>query len=230
MFENGADIRLTGISKTFRSREQDVQALDGVDMELSRGKLYTIEGPSGSGKSTLLTIIGCLTRPDRGSLFFGKVDVAQWSYQQLTALRRDLVGHVYEQNNLLSSLSIVENYALILRITQNINRREAIEQGGAMLQTLGLSNLSHSKPSQISAGELKRSSIGRALIRRPEILLLDEPTANLDEKNVESVIEMITAYHVERQGTTIAVTHDPGLKKVADRRFQLRAGRIAAGE
>ncbi len=217
-------IRLKGVTKSYRSKGQITKAIDGLDWSCSRGEFCGIEGSSGAGKSTLLALIGCLDRVDSGHLFFNDIDVSGWSYRQLSTLRKKRIGHLYEKNNLISALTIVENLALVVRLTRKLSVREATEVGGAMLRSLGLGGLASRKPRQLSAGELKRASLGRALMMDPELLLLDEPTANLDAQNAEWLVTVIGAFHKKRQGITLVITHDPRFRELTDRRLQVQAG------
>jgi len=129
-------IRLKGVTKSYRSKGQITKAIDGLDWSCSRGEFCGIEGSSGAGKSTLLALIGCLDRVDSGHLFFNDIDVSGWSYRQLSTLRKKRIGHLYEKNNLISALTIVENLALVVRLTRKLSVREATEVGGAMLRSL----------------------------------------------------------------------------------------------
>jgi putative ABC transport system ATP-binding protein len=226
MFETVSHIRLNQVCKTFSDKGRKITALDHIDAEFKQGRLYAVEGPSGCGKSTLLAIIGCLEQLDSGTLFFDDTDVSQWNFKRLGMLRKVLVGHVHEKYNLLPALSVLENLALILRITNGTTTKEAIEHGEKLLEMLHLQQLAYRKPPKLSAGELKRASIGRAIIKKPWLFILDEPTANLDEKNVERVVKIIKEYSARRQGITIVVTHEPLLKQLADHRYRVRAGQI----
>ena len=141
-------------------------------------------------------------------------------------LRKAIIGHVYQKDNLLSALSVVENVALILRIASGLNLGAAIKQAQMQLETLGLAKVACQKPAQLSSGESKRISIIRALIKSPVLLLLDEPTANLDAANAELVAKTIAEFHGSRKGITIAVTHDPAIKQMADAHYRLEEGQV----
>jgi ABC-type lipoprotein export system ATPase subunit len=221
-------IQLEQVSKSYPDHQQRVFALKGVDLSLKAGEICTIEGPSGAGKSTLLAIIGCLDYPDSGKVLFDRVDICRLNHQKTGALRNQLIGHVYENNNLLSALSLVENLALILRLTGGLRLSQARQESQGALESLGLRHVSQRRPARISAGELKRAGIGRALIKKPWLLLLDEPTANLDAENAAWIINVLLGYHRQRGGITVAVSHDPALLEQSDRRLQLDKGRITS--
>ena len=199
----------------------DLHALDDVSLKVEKGEWVSIMGPSGSGKSTMMNIIGCMDKPSRGEVLLDGVDIAKESAKNLTAIRRDKIGLIFQQFHLVSYLTAVENVMLAQYYHSIPDEKEALEALGRV----GLKDRAHHYPSQLSGGEQQRVCVARALINYPEIILADEPTGNLDEANEEIVVELFRRLHME--GTTlVVVTHNPEVAEVAQRTIVLRNGRI----
>ncbi len=219
-------VEVHALKKVYGTGPAATHALDGVDLTLARGELVAIMGPSGSGKSTLLHIVGALESPTAGSVTIAGRRLDGTSDRELTRLRRNHIGFVFQFFNLLPSLSALENVllpALIARDLSQARRDRALK----LLDRVGLHDRSHHLPSELSGGEQQRVSIARALLLTPELLLADEPTGNLDSRAGSHVLRLIRELSRDERHTVAMVTHDPSAAAIADRVVFLRDGRIA---
>jgi putative ABC transport system ATP-binding protein len=226
--ESGREVavRTRELTKTYGSGETIVRALDGVSIEIARGEMLAIMGPSGSGKSTLLHLLGALETPSSGA-----IELAGRRYEglgdgELTALRRETIGFVFQFFNLLPTLTAEENVmlpALIAGRGDDEMRARAAE----LLGRVGLSARADHLPSELSGGEQQRVSIARALLMRPELVLADEPTGNLDSHSSAEVLELLSELNHDEGHTIVMVTHDPSVAAIAGRVLFLRDGRVA---
>ncbi|HVW24499.1 MAG TPA: ABC transporter ATP-binding protein [Polyangiaceae bacterium] len=215
-------IQARDLAKTYKMGDVEVHALRGVDFELRRGELVVLLGPSGSGKSTLLNILGGLDVPTSGSLVYAGRDLSHGSEQVLTEYRRQHIGFIFQFYNLIPGLTARENVALVAEIAENPMPPDEA------LGLVGLSERVDHFPSQMSGGEQQRVAIARAIVKRPEILLCDEPTGALDIKTGRLVIEVLDRVNRDL-GTSIAVvTHNASIAQVADRVVTLADGKIAS--
>ena len=211
-------LELKNVSKIYG----DLHALDNVSLKVEKGEWVSIMGPSGSGKSTLMNIIGCMDKPSKGEVLLDGTDISKENAKNLTAIRRDKIGLIFQQFHLVTYLTALENVMLAQYYHSMPDEKEALEA----LARVGLADRAKHLPSQLSGGEQQRVCVARALINYPEIVLADEPTGNLDEANEETVVDLFHQLHDE--GTTlIVVTHDPEVAEVAQRRIVLRSGKIA---
>ena len=200
----------------------DLHALDDVNLKVEKGEWLAIMGPSGSGKSTMMNIIGCMDKPSKGEVLLDGVNIAAESAKNLTNIRRDKIGLIFQQFHLVNYLTAVENVMLAQYYHSISDEKEALEA----LERVGLADRAKHLPSQLSGGEQQRVCVARALINHPEIILADEPTGNLDDANEEIVVELFRKLHEE--GTTlIVVTHDPEVAETAQRMVVLRNGKIS---
>ena len=200
---------------------EDLHALDSVDFKVEKGEWISIMGPSGSGKSTMMNIIGCMDKPSEGEVILDGVDISKVPSRVSTEIRRDKIGLIFQQFHLINYLTAVENVMMAQYYHSMPDEKEALEA----LKRVGLEDRAKHYPSQLSGGEQQRVCVARALINHPEIILADEPTGNLDDKNEEIVVDLFRQLHNE--GTTlIVVTHDPEVGEVAQRRILLRNGKI----
>ncbi|SDB08844.1 putative ABC transport system ATP-binding protein [Ruminococcaceae bacterium FB2012] len=200
----------------------ELHALNDVNLKVEKGEWISIMGPSGSGKSTMMNIIGCMDKPTKGQVLIDGVDISKESSKNLTTIRRDKIGLIFQQFHLVNYLTAVENVMLAQYYHSIPDEKEALEA----LERVGLADRAKHLPSQLSGGEQQRVCVARALINYPEIILADEPTGNLDEANEETVVDLFHKLHDE--GTTlIVVTHDPEVAEVAQRQLVLRNGRIS---
>ncbi|MDR1157685.1 MAG: ABC transporter ATP-binding protein [Oscillospiraceae bacterium] len=211
-------LELKGISKIYGA----VHALRDVDLTVRQGEWLAIMGPSGSGKTTLMNIIGCMDKPTNGSVFLDGVDIAAESPRNLTAIRRDKIGLIFQQFHLIGYLTALENVMVAQYYHSMPDESEAL----AALNRVGLRDRARHLPSQLSGGEQQRVCIARALINYPMLILADEPTGNLDETNEGIVLEIFRTLH--REGSTIiVVTHDPEVAEEAQRTVVLEHGHVA---
>ena len=200
----------------------DLHALDNVNFKVEKGEWVSIMGPSGSGKSTMMNIIGCMDKPSKGQVLLDGVDIAKENAKNLTTIRRDKIGLIFQQFYLVQYLTALENVMLAQYYHSMPDEKEALEA----LSRVGLGDRAHHLPSQLSGGEQQRVCVARALINHPEIILADEPTGNLDDANEEIVVDLFQKLHEE--GTTLViVTHDPEVGEVAQRQIVLRSGKIS---
>ena len=208
---------LKSISKIYG----DLHALDNVSLKVEKGEWVAIMGPSGSGKSTMMNIIGCMDKPTSGQVLLDGVDISKESDRNLTAIRRDKIGLIFQQFHLVNYLTALENVMVAQYYHSVPDEAEAMEA----LRRVGLADRAKHLPSQLSGGEQQRVCIARALINYPELILADEPTGNLDEANENIVLEIFRQLHAE--GTTlVVVTHDPEVGEVDQRTVVLEYGKI----
>jgi putative ABC transport system ATP-binding protein len=199
----------------------DLYALDNVDLRVEKGEWVSIMGPSGSGKSTLMNIIGCMDKPTKGQIILDGADISKTDSKGLTVIRRDKIGLIFQQFHLVNYLNALENVMLAQYYHSIPDEKEAMEA----LDRVGLADRAKHLPSQLSGGEQQRVCVARALINQPEIILADEPTGNLDDRNEEIVVDLFRELH--KEGTTlVVVTHDPEVGEVAQRQIVLRNGKI----
>jgi putative ABC transport system ATP-binding protein len=209
-----------GLSKTYRSGEVEVRALRDVDLEIARGEFVVLLGPSGSGKSTLLNILGGLDVPTSGLVRFAEQDLSTATEAQLTAYRRRHVGFVFQFYNLIPSLTVRENVALVTDIAEDpMPVDEAIDR-------VGLTPRRNHFPAQLSGGEQQRVAIARAIVKRPRVLLCDEPTGALDYQTGKLVLEVIGRINEELGTTAVVITHNAAIAAMADRVVYLGDGRV----
>ncbi len=218
-------IRLEGICRTYQVGDQPVRALVDVDEEIREGEHVAIMGPSGSGKSTLLNIIGCLDRPTAGSYSLGDREVGRLDQRELTLVRRNEIGFVFQFFHLIPRLSAAENVELPM-VFAGVPRRERRQRVAEAIAAVGLEARADHLPEQLSGGERQRVAMARATVMRPALLLADEPTGNLDSKSGSVVLEMLGELN-EAGLTLLVVTHNPKVAQRADRILFLVDGRIA---
>jgi len=217
-------IVLRGVSKHFDGK-RSVVALDSVDLDIAHGELVSIVGPSGSGKSTLLNLIGGLDRPTSGEIRIDGQSVASLSDDDLTRLRRDKIGFIFQFFNLLPSLSCLENVALPLHL-KGMARREIEKRSCELLELVQLGHRMDHLPDELSGGERQRVAIARALVFYPPVLLADEPTGNLDTHTGAEILKLMHDLHERLQSTILIVTHDVSVAESCPRTVTLRDARI----
>ncbi len=216
-----------GLTKIYRLGRVDVPALRGVDIAVEEGEYVAITGPSGSGKSTLMHILGCLDSPTAGSYHLAGEDVSELRGRALARVRNRKVGFVFQTFNLMPRMSIDENVALPLQYRGGQSRRARLEKARALLERLGLGERIGHRPEELSGGERQRVAVARSLIGEPAILLIDEPTGNLDSKAGAEVLETFREVH-DAGNTIVLVTHDPNVATEADRSIHIADGLVAA--
>ena len=227
MSPSGADtvIQLEAVWKIYQMGNVQVQALSGIDLEIERGEFLAIAGASGSGKSTMMNLIGCLDLPSKGKISLNGTDIATLHESQLAQIRGKKIGFVFQQFNLIPTLTALENVMLPLEF-QEVDSRKARETALELLKLVGLGERVRHLPSQLSGGQQQRVAIARALAVDPDIILADEPTGNLDSKTGEFVMNLLAEIHREDTKTIILVTHDFYLVKRAERVVYLKDGKI----
>ena len=219
-------IKVTDLSKIFRTEEIETTALNGVSFEIKKGEFVAIMGPSGCGKSTLLNILGLLDNPSGGSYELMGQEVAQLKERDRTKFRKGNIGFVFQSFNLIDELNVFENVELPLKYL-NMSASERKQRVTAMLKRMNISHRAQHFPQQLSGGQQQRVAIARAVISNPNLVLADEPTGNLDSKNGKEVMDLLTELNSE--GTTIVmVTHSQKDASVAQRTINLFDGRIVS--
>jgi putative ABC transport system ATP-binding protein len=216
---------LRDVKRTYRRGNVAVDALRGIDLEIAAGDMVALQGPSGSGKSTLLQLLGALDIPSAGTItFFGRALMGQ-NDRSLTTIRRDEIGFVFQQFNLIPTLSAEENVAIAM-IPVGTKRVDRLERARELLGRVGLSHRLDHLPSRLSGGEQQRVAIARALANSPRVLIADEPTGNLDSTTAGEVMGLIRDLHQDSGVTAILATHDEDIAERANRRIRLRDGAI----
>jgi len=218
-------VEARGLRKVFRKNNTSIEVLKGIDLNIEEGELITIMGPSGAGKSTLLHILGTLDRPTEGEVLFEKRKISEIREDELSLIRNEKIGFVFQFYHLLEDFTVFENVAMPLLI-RGIKRKETEGKVEKLLSLFELIHRKDHKPQELSGGEQQRVAIARALICEPRIIFADEPTGNLDRKTGAKVIEYLREIN-EKFGTTIViVTHDPDIGKVGKRRFKMVDGEL----
>jgi putative ABC transport system ATP-binding protein len=221
-------IETAALRKRYSSGEMSVEALRGIDLVVSPGEFLAIMGPSGSGKSTLLSILGCLERPTEGSYRLAGEEVAGFDERKAARVRRERIGFVFQGFNLLLRSTAAQNVELPLSYA-GVGRRERRERAGAALDAVGLSDRADHLPSQLSGGQQQRVAVARAIVTRPDVVLADEPTGNLDSHSQEEVLELLAGLHA-RGATIVMVTHSREVAEHATRIVHVLDGLIDADE
>jgi putative ABC transport system ATP-binding protein len=218
-------VRTRALSRRFASGKAVATALNGVDLEVRHGEFVALVGSSGSGKSTLLNLLGGLDRPSEGEVWVEDLSLGKASDSELVSYRRGRVGFIFQSFNLLPTLSAAENVVAPMMLAE-VSKRERDARAFELLESVGLSARAEHKPTELSGGEKQRVAIARALANKPNLLLADEPTGNLDSRTGAGVLDLLCALLRERQMTMVMVTHDMGVAARADRIVHLRDGRI----
>ena len=213
-------MEIQGLKKSFGSGSNKVTVLKGIDFSLERGEFCVLLGPSGSGKSTLLNIIGGIDTPDRGAVIVNGEKMADMTEKTLTKYRRNHLGYVFQMYNLIPNLNVQENIEVGAYLSDDpLDVNE-------LMYTLGLYEHRHKMPNQLSGGQQQRTSIGRAIVKNPDILLCDEPTGALDYNTSKEILSLIEKVNQTYGNTVIMVTHNDAIKNMADRVIRLRDGMI----
>jgi len=217
-------IRVEQIVKSYGN----LKVLKGISMEVHGGEILAIAGPSGAGKTTLLQIMGTLSRPDAGQIFFRDVEITSLDDRALASFRNQRIGFVFQFHHLLPEFTALENVCMPAFISRT-QRRQAEKRGKELLDYLKLSGRIHHKPSEMSGGERQRVAVARALMNQPELILADEPSGNLDSENQRELHQLLFRLREEFNQTWVIVTHDPDLAAMADRVIVMRDGMIEDG-
>ena len=227
MSTNGQPVyQLRGVSKTFRQGAYEVHAVQDVDLEVHGGEFLVVAGPSGSGKTTLLQLLGALDRPTSGEVAFEGWNLSHAGDGELARLRLDTIGFVFQQFNLIPTLTAAQNVEVALAPRKLDGGRRRDEARG-LLETVGLGRRADHLPSQLSGGEQQRVAIARALANEPRVVLADEPTGNLDSETGKEIIALLRKLSGEHGQTVVLITHDPEIASRAARVVRMRDGRLA---
>jgi putative ABC transport system ATP-binding protein len=219
-------IELRNIEKTYSVGEVDVRALRGVSLDMDRGEYVALMGPSGSGKTTLMNTLGCLDRPSDGSYRLDGDEVVEMSGDERARLRNHKIGFVFQNFNLLSRTTALENVELPMLYGGRLRARQRRERAQKLLEKVGLESRMNHHPSQLSGGQQQRVAIARAMANEPSILLADEPTGNIDSRTSREVMDLFRTLNGEDGITIILVTHDQEVASYARRTIVLRDGRL----
>ncbi len=222
-------ITLKGVWKTYTMGDKPVHALRGIDLEVERGEFLAIMGPSGSGKSTAMNMIGALDVPSKGKVVLDGHDIATLTESQLALVRGRKIGFIFQQFNLLGTLTAKENVTLPL-VFQNIPAPEREKRAKELLTLVGLGDRMDHRPTELSGGQQQRVAIARALATEPEVILADEPTGNLDSTTGDTVMDFLKDLHKKQHTTIVMVTHDEDVAHNAERVLVLRDGQIQGGK
>jgi len=222
-------MELVDVTKIYQQGRRTVQAVRGVSLRIEAGEYVSIMGPSGSGKSTLMHLMGALDTPTTGKALFGGKDLQAMSDRQRSLLRRTRVGFVFQFFNLLPTLTAVENVAMPL-LLGGMSRRAALAKSAAALERVGLANRADHFPEELSGGEMQRVAVARALVTKPEAVLCDEPTGNLDSVNSREILGLLRELPEAGKRSVVMVTHDPLAAAVGDRIIHIADGVIASEE
>lgn len=219
-------VELSAIKKSYQLGQTEVPALRGIDLQIFRGEFTAVVGTSGSGKSTLLNLIGCIDEPDSGSIRFDGQEVQDLSDEQRTSLRNRKIGFIFQSFNLVPVLNVYENVELPLLINRDVPAKERHKRIMDALSDVGLADFHHHLPDQLSGGQRQRVAIARALAGQPDLVLADEPTANLDSDNSHKIIELMQDLNARRKITFLFSTHDERLMNRVKRIVKIRDGVI----
>ncbi|OGK18872.1 ABC transporter ATP-binding protein [Candidatus Roizmanbacteria bacterium RIFCSPHIGHO2_02_FULL_40_13b] len=220
-------ISLSKVSKTYELEGEELTVLKNVTFTIKRGEFVAIAGPSGSGKSTLMHIIGLLDKPSDGAVLINNVDVSTLSDDDISMMRNEFVGFVFQQFNLINKLSIIENVMLPTIYTRKILDFEPRERAMELLTRFGIGEKADTFPNKISGGQQQRVAIARALIMKPELILADEPTGNLDSKTGDTILKLLEELNKKDKITIIVVTHEADVARRANRKIKVVDGEIA---
>lgn len=220
-------LKCEGVSKIYGNGNNQVTALDGIDLSVEKGEFVAVIGASGSGKSTLLHILGSVDQPTAGKVIVDGVDISTMNRTQAAIFRRRKVGLVYQFYNLIPTLTVRKNILMPLLLDKRKPNQEYFDQ---VVKTLGITEKLEALPSQLSGGQQQRAAIARSLVYRPALLLADEPTGNLDQKNSREIIDMLKLSNRNLKQTILLITHDEKIALEADRIITIEDGRIISDE
>ena len=221
-------VKLDKVKKVYPLGKVSVEAIKGVDLCIEKGDFISIAGPSGSGKTTILNMIGCIDTPTEGTVEINGRETSELSDRQLTALRHQVIGFIFQSFNLIPVLNVYENIEFPLLLGKEIpGKKERKQWIDTLIDEVGLAEQRIQRPNELSGGQRQRVAIARALVTRPEIVLADEPTANLDSETGEAIIELMKKINREQATTFIFSTHDPAIVSIADHVIHLHDGRVS---
>jgi ABC-type lipoprotein export system ATPase subunit len=221
------DLQLSQITKTYSVNNSPARViLDHLDLSVNKGDRIAIVGPSGSGKTTLLNMIGTLDRPDSGKILFEGQDLSNLTDQELAIFRNEKIGFVFQMHHLLPQLTLLENILLPTLTNKKLQGKETLERAKHLISRMGLSNVAHQRPSQLSGGECQRTAVARALINRPKLILADEPTGALDHQSAFNLTDLLVELNKEEGLMLIVVTHSMDIAKKMNQIYSLEEGKL----
>ncbi len=223
-------VKLENIKKIYKTDGTEFPALRGISLAVEKGEFLSLAGPSGSGKTTALNIIGCLDQAGAGDFYLDNINISKRSSGELADIRRHQIGFIFQTFNLIPILSAFENVEFPLILKGDLSRKERAEKVKEILTEVGLGDLMNRKPSQLSGGQQQRVAIARALVKEPNLILADEPTANLDSKTGREVLELMVQLNEKTGATFIFSTHDQMVMDYAKRLIRLKDGNIESDE
>jgi putative ABC transport system ATP-binding protein len=217
---------LKGITKDFDSGSVKFKALRGINLDIEEGEIVALCGPSGSGKSTLLNVLGLIEEPTSGQLAFAGNDLTTANESLLTRVRRGAVGFIFQNFNLIPVLTALENVEYALYLDSSLSKKEIRERSLAALKALGIEEWKDNTPAQLSGGQRQRVAIARAIVKKPHVVVADEPTANLDSKTANQIMDVIRDLNSAWGTTVIIATHDPVIAKTCDKIINIHDGKV----
>lgn len=219
-------LQLKNVWKTYKMGKGEVNALCDISLDIGKGEFITITGSSGSGKSTMMHLVGALDTPTKGQVYLDGQDISKLPESELAEIRGKKIGFVFQQFNLIATLTALENVMLPMEFQEDNKSRE---KAAKALEIVGLKDRMHHKPNELSGGQTQRVAIARALVNDPDIILADEPTGNLDSKTGQFIMDFFSKLHKEQNKTIILITHDLSLVKYGERAVVLKDGEIIKG-
>lgn len=222
-------IKVENVVRNYQAGETVVKALRGVNIEISKGEFLSIAGPSGSGKTTLLNLIGCIDQMDGGEIFIKNEKISTMDKKEKTNFRRINLGFIFQTYNLIPVLTAFENVSFVLSLL-NLSEKEVKDRTMAILKEVGLEGMEDRRPARLSGGQQQRVAIARALVKKPEIILADEPTANLDSDTGKEILDLMKEMNEKHNSTFIFSTHDKMVMEYAKRLVLLHDGQIQSDE
>ena len=221
-------LKLEQITKSYFSGNNPTARviLDQLDLEVNVGERIAIVGSSGSGKTTLLNLIGTLDRPDSGKMYFENQDLSVFNDYRLAGFRNQKIGFVFQLHHLLPQLTLLENVLLPSLTDKKLQGKETLERAQKLIARMGLAEVAHQKPAELSGGECQRTAVARALINRPKLILADEPTGALDQKSAFNLTDLLVELNIEEGVTLIVVTHSMDVARKMDRIYKIENGKL----
>jgi lipoprotein-releasing system ATP-binding protein len=220
-------LSLKNVNKSFKQANIETKAINDISLEINEGELVCLIGPSGSGKTTILQIAGLLDNPSSGKVYINNIETSKATDAKRTSLRKDNIGFIYQSHHLLPEFSAIENVALPL-LVKKINKNEAFKKAKEILIKIGMEDRLNFMPSQLSGGQQQRVAIARSVIARPNLILADEPTGNLDSKLSEDIFKLLKGIVNNSKRGCLMVTHNSELAKKSDRIIEIKDGKIVS--
>lgn len=222
-------IQIKNLSKIYPNEAIEVKALDDINLGIDKGEFVALAGPSGSGKTTLLNLLGALDKPTKGQILLGEEDITRLTPNQLSEIRLRKIGFIFQEYNLIPVLTAHENVEYVM-LLQGISEKDRRQKAFAILKEVGLEGLEDRRPAQLSGGQQQRVAVARAIVSEPMLVLADEPTANLDSKTADSLLDLMEMLNQEKGVTFVFSTHDKLVMDHARRIVRLHDGQVVADE